>query len=71
MPLHLTLEAWSLLMICLGVFVVASTSPEKAGSVWIPVEIPLLNSAKTPLDEKDVKLQRYQDFKRGILYGST
>ncbi|XP_040070864.1 uncharacterized protein LOC115322543 [Ixodes scapularis] len=70
MPLHLHLEAWSLLMICLGVFVVTSTSPSKAGSVWIPVETPLLNSTETPLNEKDVKLERYQDFKRGILYGS-
>uniref|UniRef100_A0A0K8RGN6 Putative salivary lipocalin n=1 Tax=Ixodes ricinus TaxID=34613 RepID=A0A0K8RGN6_IXORI len=70
MPLHWTLEAWSLLMIRLGVFAVTSTSPKKAGSVWIPVETPLLNSTKTPLNEKDVKLQRYQDFKRGILYGS-
>ncbi|EEC08074.1 secreted histamine binding protein of 21.3 kDa, putative, partial [Ixodes scapularis] len=70
MPSHLHLEAWSLLMICLGVFVVTSTSPGNVGPVWAPLETPLVNSSETPLNEKDVKLQRYQDFKKGILYGS-
>uniref|UniRef100_V5ICI5 Putative secreted histamine binding protein of 21.3 kDa n=1 Tax=Ixodes ricinus TaxID=34613 RepID=V5ICI5_IXORI len=70
MPLHLHLELWSLLMTCLEVFGVTSTSPGKAGGVWIPLETPYLNSSETPLNEKDVKLQRYQDFKKGILFGS-
>uniref|UniRef100_A0A6B0V2K4 Putative salivary lipocalin n=1 Tax=Ixodes ricinus TaxID=34613 RepID=A0A6B0V2K4_IXORI len=67
---HLHLEAWSLLMTCLGVFVVTSTSPGKVGPVLAPLETPLINSSETPLNEKDVKLQKYQDFKKGILFGN-
>ncbi|XP_042149759.1 uncharacterized protein LOC120837877 [Ixodes scapularis] len=70
MPLHLHLEAWSLLLTCLGVFEVTSPYPVKADPVMVPLQTHLLNSSKTPLKEKDVKLGRYQDFKRGMLYGS-
>uniref|UniRef100_A0A6B0V3U8 Putative salivary lipocalin n=1 Tax=Ixodes ricinus TaxID=34613 RepID=A0A6B0V3U8_IXORI len=70
MHLHLHLELWSLLMTCLGVFEVTSPYPVKVDRVMVPLQTHLHNSSKTPLKERDVKLERYQDFKRGMLYGS-
>ncbi|KAM7300551.1 tigger transposable element-derived protein 6-like [Ixodes scapularis] len=49
---------------CLGVFAV---NPTASGN--ISKDSPR-NGSSIPLDERSVELQKYQDFKRGLLYGS-
>uniref|UniRef100_A0A147BWT5 Putative salivary lipocalin n=1 Tax=Ixodes ricinus TaxID=34613 RepID=A0A147BWT5_IXORI len=56
---------WPLLMSCLGVFAVTPAARENISKDSTP-----RHNSPMPLGERSVELQKYQDFKRGLLYGS-
>uniref|UniRef100_A0A6B0V2C0 Putative salivary lipocalin n=1 Tax=Ixodes ricinus TaxID=34613 RepID=A0A6B0V2C0_IXORI len=70
MPLLLKFRVWPLLIRGLCVFVLTSAAPViNEADIKSRDENPG-DIIKTPLSEKDPMLQKYQDFKKGLLFGA-